>query len=162
MTAPPAAPTPGSTPARTLRRGLLGLALLSVLAIGYELFAERHWGTNVQLVAWALLLVLVLALVLACSARRPAVVAARLSAVVVLVGAGFGIYQHVASNYIAGQLDTAYSDSWETRTESDKVLLAVTKTVGINPPLAPGALGQAALLVLLATVGRGRPRPSDR
>jgi hypothetical protein len=143
-----------------LRRGLLVVALLSVLAIGYELVTERHWGTNIQLVAWAVLLVLVLALLLACSARRPAVLAARVLAVAALVGSGFGMYEHVASNYIAGQLDAAYSDSWETRTETEKVLLAVTKSVGVNPPLAPGALGQGALLVLLATAGRGRSRAS--
>jgi hypothetical protein len=29
----------------------------------------------------------------------------------------------------------------------------VSKTVGASPPLAPGALAQAALAVLLATVG---------
>jgi hypothetical protein len=44
---------------------------------------------------------------------------------------------------------------------TSKVLLAVTKSVGANPPIAPGALGQTGLLVLLATVGRGRKRVSS-
>lgn len=155
----PAGTTAPSGAFRTVRLGLLGLALLSVLAIGYELFAERHWRSAIQLVPWVVLVVLLAAILLAFSARRAAVVAARALAVLALVASGFGVYQHIAQNYRSGELDASYSDSWETLSASGKLVLAVTKSVGATPPIAPGALGQTALLVLLATVGLGRRAP---
>lgn len=156
---PVAAPEdPGSAGSteRLLRRGLLGLAGLCVLAIAFELAAERHWNNAVQLIPWVVLVVLVAAIGFAGSSRPSLVVAARVLSALALAASAFGIYEHVADNYQVGELDAVYSDSWAARSIPDRVYLAFTKTVGAAPPIAPGALGQAGLLVLLATAGRGK------
>ena len=137
-----------------MRRGLLGLATLSVLAIAFELAAERHWSNAVQLIPWAVLVLLAAAIACATSSRPKLIMAARVLAGVALAASAFGIYEHVADNYQVGELDAVYSDSWTHRSIADRVYLAFTKTVGAAPPIAPGALGQAGLLVLLATVDR--------
>lgn len=155
MTAP-GDPGQGGATALVLRRGLLGLAALTVLAIAFELAAERHWNNAVQLMPWVVLVVLVAAIGFAGSSRPGLIVAARVLSGVALAASAFGIYEHVADNYQIGELDAVYSDSWAARSIPDRVYLAFTKTVGAAPPIAPGALGQAGLLVLLATVGRGR------
>jgi hypothetical protein len=141
-----------------MRRGLLGLATLSVLAIAFELAAERHWGNAVQLIPWAVLVLLVAAIGFAASSRPTLILAARVLAGLALAASAFGIYEHVADNYQVGELDAVYSDSWAHRSIPDRIYLAFTKTVGAAPPIAPGALGQAGLLVLLATLDR-RDRP---
>ncbi len=148
--------SPDGSTVRLLRRGLLGLAGLSVLAIAFELAAERHWSNAVQLIPWAVLVVLVAAIGLATSPRPRLILAARVLAALALAASAFGIYEHVADNYQVGELDAVYSNSWAYRSIPDRVYLAFTKSVGAAPPIAPGALGQAGLLVLLATVGQGR------
>jgi hypothetical protein len=151
-----------------LRRGLLGLALVTTLALGLELAAERHWTRPSQLVAWAALAALLAAVGLAAgkpddgkpdaSAATPArVQLARLLAVLVVVSAVWGIWEHVASNYEAGELDQEYMLRWEGLPEASRWWLALSKTVGPSPPLAPGALAQAGACVLLATI-RTLPR----
>lgn len=156
MTLPSDQGPDGGPTAQLLRRGLLGLAALSVLAIAFELAAERHWNNAVQLIPWAVVVLLVAAIGLASSSRPKLIVAARVLAAVALAASAFGIYEHVADNYQVGEMDAVYSDSWVYRSILDRVYLAFTKTVGAAPPIAPGALGQAGLLVLLATLGRGK------
>ena len=152
----PSDPSQAGATARLLRRGLLGLAALSVLAIAYELAAERHWNNAVQLIPWVALVALVAAIGLAASPRPKLIIAARVLSGLALATSGFGIYEHVADNYKVGEMDAVYSNSWVYRSTLDRVYLAMTKTVGASPPIAPGALGQAGLLVLLATVGKGK------
>ena len=64
----------------------------------------------------------------------------------------WGVWEHVYANYDAGVLDFAYADTWDGLTEPTRWWLAVTKTVGPSPPLAPGALAQASLAVLIASL----------
>ena len=61
-------------------------------------------------------------------------------------------------NYESGALDQRYSESWETLPAAQQWWLAVTKTVGPAPTLAPGVLGQSALLLVLASAGSTRRR----
>lgn len=136
-----------------LRRGLLGLAALTTGGIAAELAADRHWTQPVQLVAWGA--VGVVAVAIGLLARRPSrtsVHVARLLAVVVMLSAVWGIWEHVYANYDAGELDFEYTDRWEGLSQPTRWWLAVTKTVGPSPPLAPGALAQASLCVLVATL----------
>ena len=77
---------------------------------------------------------------------------ARILAGAVLICAVWGIWEHVYANYDAGPLDFRYADRWESLTEMSRWWLAVSKTVGPSPPLAAGALAQASLCVLLATL----------
>ncbi|MFN8633318.1 MAG: hypothetical protein U0893_05635 [Chloroflexota bacterium] len=138
-----------------MRRGLLWLGILTSVGIVVELAVERHWTQGTQIIAWVALAVTLVALALAAWAASPnAVRVARILAVVVMVSALYGVWEHVESNYDAGELDREYGDRWESLPTSERWWLAVSKTVGPSPPLAPGALAQAALCALLATAGR--------
>lgn len=139
--------------ATLLRRGLVGLAALTSLGIAAELVTERHWTQPVQLIAWAALALLVVViglLLIRPSAARVRV--AQIVAAVVVATAAAGIWQHIAANYDAGPLDRRYSATWEGMPEAARWWLAAHKGVGPSPPLAPGALAQAGLCLLLATV----------
>jgi hypothetical protein len=152
-----------STDRRTLswlRRGLLALTVISIGGAAYELASERHWNGFQQLIPWVTLAVLTAAVALAAVSDTPGVRRlVRLLAVAVLGAALFGIWAHVHANYQTGALDARYADTWDTRSAVSKWVYAVTKTVGPAPPLAPGMLGQSALLLLLATLA---PIPARR
>jgi hypothetical protein len=77
---------------------------------------------------------------------------ARVLAALVVASALFGVWEHVCANFDAGVLDRRYSETWESLSLATRWWLAVSKTVGPSPPLAPGALAQAAICALLATV----------
>jgi hypothetical protein len=136
-----------------LRRGLLGLAALTIVGIAIELYTERHWTQPVQLIAWAALVLALLAICLLLgqpSAGR--VRAAQIIAAIVIVSALVGIWEHIQANYNAGPLDRRYAQTWDGMSALSQWWLAARKGVGPSPPLAPGALAQAAFCVLLATV----------
>jgi hypothetical protein len=78
--------------------------------------------------------------------------------VVVLGASMYGVLDHVLVNYESGALDQRYSESWDTLPVGEQWWLAVTKTVGPAPTLAPGVLGQSALLLVLASIGWTRRR----
>jgi hypothetical protein len=156
---------PGDLLAPRLRRGLLWLAGLTSAGIAVELAVERHWTQPGQLIAWGALAALLVAIALVGrgpSARRVRIV--RVLAGLVMITSLVGMWQHVAANYDAGPLDFRFTSVWDSLPELSRWWLAVSKTVGAAPPLAPGALAQAALAVLLATVGHPalRPRPERR
>jgi hypothetical protein len=137
-----------------LRAGLIALATISTFGCAFELYTERHWASPVQLVAWAAVAALALAVVLALVPGRPTLLVARAVAAMVLGASAFGIVEHVLANLDSGVLDGRYSATWDQLSPLTQVRYAVTKTVGPAPPLAPGMLGQGALLLLLATIGR--------
>ena len=148
-------------PAETLRRWLLGLAVLTSLGLIVELAAERHWTQPSQWIAWAAIAATLLAAALRYwRSSAVAVRSARLLAMAVILSAMVGIWQHVASNYDAGPLDADYELSWDTLSEPARWWLAVSKTVGPSPPLAPGALALAGQFILLASTQR--PAPASR
>jgi hypothetical protein len=151
----PATAIPGDPSFPRLRRGLLWLAALTSAGIAVELAVERHWTQPGQLIAWGALAALLVAIALL--GRRPSarsVRIARVAAGLVMIASVVGVWQHVAANYDAGPLDFRYTNVWDSLPELSRWWLAVSKTVGAAPPLAPGALAQAALAVLLATVGQ--------
>lgn len=143
-----------------LRRGLLGLAALTGGGIGVELAADRHWTQAIQLVAWVALVVLVVGIVLVAKATAGRVRLARILMVAVMVSAVLGIWEHVEANHDAGELDFEYGERWESLSAPTRWWLAATKTVGPSPPLAPGALAQASLCVLLATLRHPARKPA--
>lgn len=139
--------------AALLRTGLLLLAVMSALATMVELAMERHWGPGTQLVPWVTLpLVALLALGLLARPARALLRVARVIGFIVLITATFGIYEHVKSNFEAGELDQRYSATWESLPATTRWWLAITHEVGPSPPLAPAASAYAALTMLLATV----------
>lgn len=139
--------------APVLRRGLLWLAALTTAGILIELAAERHWTQAIQLVAWGAVGVIAVAIALvAWSPSRGRVQVARILAIVVMLSALLGIWEHIEGNHDSGPLDAQYGDTWDGLSESTRWWLALSKTVGPSPPLAPGALAQAGLCVLLVTL----------
>jgi len=136
-----------------LRRGLLGLAALGVIGTTVELVFLRHWGSTVALIVWPTMLVLAASLWV--MLRHPSAVAVRrvryLAAVVVVVGA-LGVLVHSITNFEAAPLDREYEKTWPTMSTPQQVWLAATGQVGSAPTLAPGALVEIALGLMLATV----------
>lgn len=138
---------------RLLRRGLLGLAALTILGIAVELYTERHWTQPAQLIAWAALALTAVAILLLLGQPTAGRVrTAQMVAAVVVVSAAVGVWQHIAANYDVGPLDRRYGQAWEGMSALSRWWLAARKGVGPSPPLAPGALAQAGLCILLATV----------
>ena len=139
--------------ASLLRLGLIGLALLGMAGTALELVFLEHWDGVTQQIVWPALLVLCLALLLILWRPTPGRVrTARVLAGVVLGVAALGIWFHVEENLDAGFLDRTYGDSWEHRSTLDQAWLAVTGQVGPAPTLAPGALAEISLAILLVTV----------
>ena len=145
---------PPTDPASSLlRRGILGLGALTTLSIVVELGVERHWAQPLQIVPW--IAAGALAIAIALLIQHPSRARVRLAqalAVAVVASAAVGLGAHVYANYDAAPLDQDYGDTWESLPEATRWWLALTKSVGPSPPLAPGALAQAGLCVLLATV----------
>ena len=147
------------TDAATLvRHGLVALTAIGILAAAFELASERHWNGVEQLIPWIALAALAAAVGLLLVPGGRGVPAARVLAVLVLGASAYGVLDHVLVNYESGALDQRYAESWDTMPALQQWWLAVTKTVGPAPTLAPGVLGQSALLLLLASVGRTQRR----
>ena len=139
-----------------VRRGLVALVVVGIVATAFELATEHHWNGFEQLIPWIALAVLAVAVALLLVPAGRGVPAARVLAVLVLAASAYGVLDHVLVNFGSGALDQRYSESWETLPVLQQWWLAVTKTVGPAPTLAPGVLGQSALLLVLASLGRVR------
>jgi hypothetical protein len=135
-----------------VRRALIALTGIGILATAFELASERHWNGFEQLIPWLALGVLTAAALLLLFPDGRGITAARLLALVVLASSIYGVVEHVLANFDAGALDQRFADTWDSLPLLEQVWLAVTKTVGPAPALAPGVLGQTALLLLLATL----------
>jgi hypothetical protein len=135
-----------------VRRGLIALTAIGILAAAFELATQRHWNGLEQLIPWAALAVLAVATVLVVIPGERGVPAARVLALLVLAASIYGVITHIMVNYRAGVLDQSYADTWDRLPMLQRLWYATTVTVGPAPTLAPGVLGQTALLLLLATV----------
>jgi hypothetical protein len=141
-------------------RGLIALTVIGILAAAFELATERHWHSAEQLIPWLALVVLAVATFLAALPGGRGVTGGRVLALLVLITSIYGVITHVVVNYDAGGLDQRYADAWESLPILQRWWYAATKTVGPAPTLAPGVLGQTAVLLLLATLTRPeQPRP---
>lgn len=140
-----------------VRRSLLALTLIGILATTFELTTEHHWKGLEQLIPWFALALLALAVVLNVLPSRSAQILARVLTLVVLGASVYGVLDHIAVNYNSGPLDQRFADTWESLSATQRWWYASTKQVGPSPPLAPGILAQTALLLLLAGFLR-RPR----
>ena len=136
-----------------MRRGLVALTVVGILAAAFELAIERHWNGLEQLIPWLALAVLAVATVLVLIPGGRGVTAARVLALLVLGASIYGVVDHILVNFNSGPLDQNFADTWDTLPLVERGWYAITKTVGPAPTLAPGVLGQSALLLLLATLG---------
>jgi hypothetical protein len=135
-----------------LRRGILVLAALGTVGAAMELLLLKHWTTVGMVFGWVDIGACLVAVVLAAGSSGRAIVAARWLAVLGLVLAAVGIGLHVHANWEAGPADGTLGAVWATLPLLERLWDAATGVVGKAPPLAPGALAEASLLVLLATV----------
>ena len=136
-----------------LRRSLVALAAIGGVGTGLELVLLRHWDNELEVIPFAALAVLGVAmLVLIRRPGRRSVLAARWLAAGVAVAGAIGVFIHVRSNYEVAPLDFRYTASWPTTAEPIRWLLAATDTVGPSPTLAPAALTFAAFCLLAATL----------
>ena len=143
----------GSGSAGLLRYGVLGLAALGVIGAAVDLAMSRHWQSAIQLVPWASLLGLAVALALI--AARPTgrtLWAARALLLVVAASAALGIYHHVAANYATAPLDFRYSERWEQMSMAARLWAAGGQAVGPSPTMVPGLLAYLAVMGWLATL----------
>jgi hypothetical protein len=144
---------PAADTAALLRRGLLGLALLGLGGTTVELVFLRHWSGATQLIVWPGVVALGVAMGVLVRAPSPAAVrAVRALALVALVIGVAGVGFHALENLDAGPLDRAYAATWDSLGAVRQLFLALTGGVGPAPVLAPGALGEIALAIILATL----------
>jgi hypothetical protein len=137
-----------------LRRCFLALAATATAGTAVELALSRHWTSAVQLIPWYAVGGLALGVVLLVARPRPvAVRAVRALALVVVLTAAFGIYEHVLANYHAGPLDFRDESRWAAMSAASRWWAAASESVGPSPTLAPAVLAQAAVCLLLATLG---------
>ena len=149
------------TAAPALRRGFLWLGAASLAGITVELAVERHWTQPIQFVAWVAVAIAAAALALAAWSRsRARLRVAQILAALVILSALIGIWEHVEANYEAGELDYRTADTWETMPEATRWWLAISKSIGPSPPLAPTALAEVSLCVLFATWRHPALRPA--
>ncbi|MFB4268810.1 hypothetical protein [Nonomuraea sp. GTA35] len=132
-----------------LRLGLLALVAIGIVGAALELAFERHWGSPAQLIPWVALALQVVALVLLLLRDAgPVVTVVRVLAAIVLLASVYGVFMHVSVNHGMGAMDP----QWDSYSPLTQWWNALTKSVGMAPPLAPGMLAQSALLLLLASL----------
>lgn len=136
-----------------LRRALLALTGVALAGTTAELVIGRHWESAPQLIPFVVIALAAGALGLIAFARtRGAVSAARGICAVVLAASLFGVWEHIEGNEHAGALDQRTAATWETTPATQRFWLAASGGVGPSPPLAPGVLAQAGLMLLAATL----------
>jgi hypothetical protein len=136
-----------------VRRGLVALTAIGIAAAAFELYGERHWNGPEQLVPWVALAVLAVATGLVLLPGGAARTTGRVLALLVLAASAYGVADHILVNYDSGALDQRFADTWDTLPVLTRWWYAASKQVGPAPTLAPGVLGQTAVLLLLATIG---------
>ena len=139
--------------ATLLRRGLLLLAGLGIAGTAIELVFLRHWGTAAAMVVWPAMAILAIGLGLLVRWPSPRIVqGVRVLAVVAAVVGLVGVGIHVAENLTAGPLDRDYAATWDSMSVVAQWFAAITGGVGPAPALAPAAISEVALALLLGTV----------
>lgn len=151
-----------SDAAGLLRKALLALAAVAVVGTAIDLATLRHWSQSIQLIPWFVLGGLAIAIALAAIPLPLTIRVARAIAVVAVLCAVFGVYEHVKSNYDVAPLDYRYTDRWPTMSSWSRWWAAANKSVGPSPPLAPAVLLYGSLCVLFATIRHPVLRNPDR
>ena len=153
----------GDGAAGGLRAGLLLLVVLGVLGSALALAYERHWLSAWQLAPWitlGIISVATLALVLRQTAAT--VWLARAVAILAIVSAALGVWQHIDANLAAEPAEDQHSHSHSHGPKEPGVSMAdvVTGSAGHAPVPAALAIAPVGLALGLATIGLGGRRPS--
>ena len=150
--------------AGTLRAALLLLVALSVVGIAVALAFEQHWHGTWQLVPWATLGGVSIALaVLLVRTTRATVWFARVLAVLVILATVLGVWRHFDENHHTALLDARYSERWDTMSTGARLWEITKGSVGHVPVPAAGALVPIGVALAMATIGLGgSPRAATR
>ena len=142
-----------------LRAGLLLLVVLTVVGTALALAFHHHWGSPLEMLPWIVLgITMVGWIALVARQTRATIWLARGVAVLAIVVAAVGVWQHTDANYNA---DTAPSnraaDSGDEEPAADDPSLmdAMTGAVGDAPVPAAMAIVPVGLALALATIGLG-------
>ncbi len=139
-----------------LRAGLLLLVVLGVIGTAGVLAYDRHWHGAWQLVPWATLAGVGLALAaLFIRPNRAVVKLVRLLAVLTIIAAILGVWQHFDENYITASLDGRYTERWETMSTGARLWEVSNGSVGHVPIPASGVLVPIGVALGMATIGLG-------
>jgi hypothetical protein len=134
-----------------VRYGLIALSTLGLIGAGTELAANSH-GLE-QLAPWAGLAVLAVATALVALGGRRSVLWARVLCLAVLGAAAYGVAEHLLASASPTAIDKSLSGYWASLSPLTRSWYGA-HDLGPRTPLAPGMLGQTALLIVLATLGR--------
>ncbi len=146
-----------------LRQLLLVLGALGVVGTAIELAMLRHGKSTEQLIPWAALGVMAVAVgLVAVRPTRSKLRAARAIGLASAAASALGIWEHVQGNYNAGPLDRVYGPRWDSMSALSRWWAASIHSVGPSPPLAPAILLQVALCITFATVAHPALRRRDR
>ena len=141
-------------PVWRLRHLFLGVAAATVLGTAVELASLRHWNGWEQLVPWATLGVLAVAIAAQWLRPTPTVtLASRIVGGTCAIAGLYGAWEHVQSNQEAGPLDFRYADRWATMSAASRWWTAASGGVGPSPALAPLILALGGACLAFATVG---------
>lgn len=145
-----------------LRTGLIGLAGVSLVGTALELAMLRHWKKPAQWIPWLVLLAMAAAILMLVRDPSPTKLRrVRLIALLAGLTSMFGVVMHVAANYEAAPLDQEYGPRWEAMSTPARWWAASTGAVGPSPPLVPGVLAQAGIMLALATTGHPASEPEE-
>ncbi len=153
----------GDGAAGGLRAGLLLLVVLGVAGSALALAYERHWLSAWQLAPWITLGIISVA-TLALVVRRTAATIrlARAVAILAIVSAALGVWQHIDANLATEPAEDGHSHSHGPK-EPAGVSMAdvVTGSAGHAPVPAALAIAPVGLALGLATIGLGGRRLSQ-
>lgn len=138
---------------RTILTALSGLTVLGAIL---ELTFLRHWDDD-QRWAWVIVAIIAVGVIAYAIGRGPTnVLVARVLGGVGVLGSGYGVLEHVHANVKLGEFEPEYASTWSSTGTLQQWWLAATGSVGPAPALAPGMLGLAGLMLILATWGAAR------
>ncbi len=136
------------------RAALLALAGVTTAGTAIELAMARHWQSLEQGIPWIAIAAMSVAVVLVMRNAGPRrVQAARALAATAFVLGCAGVWRHVAGNYDAAPLDAHYGLIWDQMSSLARWWAAFIDSVGPSPTFAPMVLAQAAVCLLLSTIG---------
>ena len=145
-----------------LRASLLWLIFIGIVGSAIILAYERHWDGYWQLVPWAVLalvLVALLALVIFPSSATRKL--AHLVAAATIITSCLGLWQHFDENYQTASLDANYTERWEDMNLFERVWEVSRGSVGHVPIYAAAALIPIAIALSMSTIGIGQQERPD-